>query len=894
MPSLPSAASEPAPARPDPTSRSAWHRRASRPVMGWMAALVVLALVHRWVPQARWLLVHIVTLGLLTTSVMIWAQHFADGLLKTRADDATRRRQVQRIHGLTLAIIVTATGMVGAWPVVTTIGAAGVAAMIGWFALSLVHQLRSALPSRFAVVVRGYAIAAGMLVIGAGFGAALAFSPPPLWQGRLLLAHQSANLLGFIGTTALVTLVTLGPTVLRVKVPPRLEATLRWTGAVVPAGALVAVTGALLGAPALSAAGVLAVAAMGFAVLIGLIGAMRAAHWRTLPLYPPLALPTALLWLIGTLLVATGMLIAAQAAGTELTEADLQRLTVPFVGGFGLQLLLGAMSFLMPTVMGGGPRAVRASLAELSRGAVLRVVLYNLALGIYLLADGSWTRVLASLLAAGAMVAFLPLTIRGVRASLRVRREGPVAVGMPGAPPRAADGVRARADADRPGVDRRSVGTGAALGLAGALGVLAAGQALDRGGSSPSPAGQDVPATGRTVRASIRATADMRFEPDHVQAAPGDRVVIEVRNEDPTTEHDLLLASGETTGRIAPGATGTLTVDRASTTTEGWCTIVGHRGMGMLLTLEVTGVPAEQPAATAAAGTEVPAPVDLAQPPSADFVTRDATLPPAATPEVSFEVTSALQEVAPGRRLQAMTYNGRVMGPILRGELGGALTVHLTNHADMGHSLDLHAGTVSPDPVMRTIAPGQSLDYPIRTDHAGIWLYHCSTMPMSVHLASGMFGALVVPPAGLAPVDHEWVIVQSEGYLGADGEEVDADAIRSEHPTVILWNGHANQYVHDPLRARAGERARIWVLAAGPSRGMSFHVVGGVFDTVFAEGAYRLRAEDAEGGGSQALGLSAAQGGFVELTFAEPGTYTAVSHSFVDMERGARALIVVE
>ena len=86
---------------------------------------------------------------------------------------------------------------------------------------------------------------------------------------------------------------------------------------------------------------------------------------------------------------------------------------------------------------------------------------------------------------------------------------------------------------------------------------------------------------------------------------------------------------------------------------------------------------------------------------------------------------------------------------------------------------------------------------------------------------------------------------------------------------------------------------RLWVLAAGPSRGLSFHVVGGVFDTVFKEGEYLLRPDNEHRGGSQALDLASAQGGFVELVFDEPGTYTAVNHSFVEMERGARALIRV-
>ena len=48
----------------------------------------------------------------------------------------------------------------------------------------------------------------------------------------------------------------------------------------------------------------------------------------------------------------------------------------------------------------------------------------------------------------------------------------------------------------------------------------------------------------------------------------------------------------------------------------------------------------------------------------------------------------------------------------------------------------------------------------------------------------------------------------------------------------MVFNGYANQYDHQPLPARVGERVRIWVLDAGPNRATSFHVVGGQFDTV--------------------------------------------------------------
>ena len=105
-----------------------------------------------------------------------------------------------------------------------------------------------------------------------------------------------------------------------------------------------------------------------------------------------------------------------------------------------------------------------------------------------------------------------------------------------------------------------------------------------------------------------------------------------------------------------------------------------------------------------------------------------------------------------------------------------------------------------------------------------------------------------------------------------------------------MFNGYANQYDHAPLQARTGERVRIWVLPAGPDRGTSFHVVGGQFDTVWAEGEYRLRPGT---GGAQTLGLFPAQGGFVELEFPEPGRYPFVTHAMTDAEKGAHGVVEV-
>jgi nitrite reductase (NO-forming) len=256
-------------------------------------------------------------------------------------------------------------------------------------------------------------------------------------------------------------------------------------------------------------------------------------------------------------------------------------------------------------------------------------------------------------------------------------------------------------------------------------------------------------------------------------------------------------------------------------------------------------------------------------------------------------VRDVVREVAPGVRQWLWTYDGTAPGPVLHGRVGDRFEITLVNRGSVGHSIDFHAGALAPQRPMRTIAPGESLTYRFRATRAGIWMYHCSTMPMSAHIANGLFGAVVIEPRDLPRVDRSYVLVQSELYLGDQGGEADAEKLAAEDPDLVVFNGYANQYDHAPLPARVGERVRVWVLDAGPNRPSSFHVVGGQFDTTYAEGAYLLRRGSRDSGGAQSLGLQAAQGGFVELTFPEPGDYPFVSHLMVDAERGAHGLFRV-
>jgi nitrite reductase (NO-forming) len=232
-------------------------------------------------------------------------------------------------------------------------------------------------------------------------------------------------------------------------------------------------------------------------------------------------------------------------------------------------------------------------------------------------------------------------------------------------------------------------------------------------------------------------------------------------------------------------------------------------------------------------------------------------------------------------------------GPTLHGKVGDTFVVHLVNNGDIGHSIDFHAGALAPDGPMRTIDAGESLDYTFTATKSGIWLYHCSTMPMSHHIANGMFGAVIIDPPDLAPVDREYLLISSELYLGPQDGTADMAKIQAKQPDAYVFNGYVNQYDADPLTAHVGDRVRIWVLDAGPNEPLAFHVVGNQFDTVFLEGHYQLRPGNAESGGSQTLALAPSQGGFVEMTMPAAGHYPFVSHIMTNAGRGEHGILEV-
>jgi len=884
--------------------RARWHLRANAIVAAWLLCAAVVALTHRALAASPWLLVHLLMLGAITAAILIWSAHFTQAL-RRRDLPTGLRGQAIRLGAHSVGAILVIIGVVGRLPLPLWLGASVLAAVAVWHCAELYVASRHKLGGQLSWSTWGYVGAAVALIAGIACGVFLAGGiADPHTAARLYLGHTTAMLLGWVGLTIATTLITLWPTVLAV----RLSRTAIRLGKV----ALCALGVSL----AIVSVGLLAdmrvVAVIGYVayaggLVVAAVPMVTAARAKPPATAAGMHIATAMVWLTGSVVVWAAFV--GVASGWEDAQARLGGLISPIVAGAAAQILLGALSHLMPMVLGGGPTAVRAARARVERGGAARVVLFNGGMLMFVFPTPSLVKVIGSVVALGAALAVLAAVIGAVvvsrRTQRKVRADGPVLVSIE--------------EIER---DRQPRGRGAAL-IAGCALLLAAaaGVAADPSGAGVggTDAGLSVVATGTTVEVEVDAQ-DMRFTPDTIELDPGDRLVIHVTNTDDTT-HDLVMDSGDSTGRLAPGETATIDIGVVGRDMEGWCSVAGHRQMGMTLDVVLTAQPAQAAEGQLDAdhsdsvnmpdddltgmtdmsgdagqgGASAAEAMDLMGEPS--IPARDPSLAPATDDtfhELTIEVTDVVLEVAPGATQTLWTFNGGPNGPTLRGKVGDTFQVTLVNNGTIGHSIDFHSSNVAPQPFMRTIEPGESLVYTFVAKRAGAWLYHCSTMPLSMHIANGMTGAVVIDPPDLEPVDKEFVFVQSEYYLGEQGGIVDADKVNSERPDLVVFNGYANQYRSEPIEVTVGERVRLWVVDAGPNRATSFHVVGGQFDTVYSEGAYALGGPGVEvAGGSQALALQPGQGGFVELTFPEPGQYPFVSHIMVDAERGASGLFNV-
>ncbi len=265
---------------------------------------------------------------------------------------------------------------------------------------------------------------------------------------------------------------------------------------------------------------------------------------------------------------------------------------------------------------------------------------------------------------------------------------------------------------------------------------------------------------------------------------------------------------------------------------------------------------------------------------------------------VKLETTEEVKEIADGVNYTFWTFGGSVPGSFIRVREGDFIEFHLSNRPDskMPHNIDLHAVTGAGGGAASSFtAPGHTSKFSFKALNPGLYVYHCATAPVGMHIANGMYGLILVEPVGGLPkVDKEFYVMQGEFYTkGKYGEAglqpFSMEKALQEIPDYVLFNGSVGALAGDnAIHAKKGETVRLFVGNGGPNLVSSFHVIGEIFDKVYTEGGgvYNTNV--------QTTLVPAGGSAITEFKVDVPGTFIIVDHSiFRTFNKGALGMLKV-
>ena len=266
---------------------------------------------------------------------------------------------------------------------------------------------------------------------------------------------------------------------------------------------------------------------------------------------------------------------------------------------------------------------------------------------------------------------------------------------------------------------------------------------------------------------------------------------------------------------------------------------------------------------------------------------------------VELEVVEKEMAISEGATYTFWTFGGTVPGSFIRVRQGDTVEFHLMNAPDskMPHNIDLH-GVTGPGggAASSFTAPGHRSRFTFKALNAGLFVYHCATAPVGMHVANGMYGLILIePPEGMPPVDREYYVMQGDFYITGRYREkghqpFDMQKAIDEHPTYVLFNGSEGSLTGDrALAAKTGESVRLYVGNGGPNLVSSFHVIGEIFDKVWFEGGTRFQEN------VQTTLIPAGGAAMMDFHIEVPGSYILVDHSiFRAFNKGALAILKAE
>ncbi|WP_370680638.1 copper-containing nitrite reductase [Comamonas sp. GB3 AK4-5] len=410
----------------------------------------------------------------------------------------------------------------------------------------------------------------------------------------------------------------------------------------------------------------------------------------------------------------------------------------------------------------------------------------------------------------------------------------------------------------------------------------------------------------------VYVDAKGRVNPD-IQAQVGDTVEITLSSGE-GAEHDFVVDELKVASPKFNAETGPQRL-RFQLTQPGefnyYCSIPGHRQIGMQGLIKVTGqASAAAPAAPAAPDpalalyTPAPVPQRSADPTAVSVVADPAKVPPAIGPrapqvqKLRMETVELAGKLDDGTSFTYWTFDRQVPGPMLRARVGDTIELTLANDKSSKaiHSIDLHAVTGGHGGGEHTqVAPGQEKTITFKALNSGLFVYHCATPLVPQHIAAGMYGMILIEPEeGLSKVDREYYVMQADMYthrpIGAKvHQEPDLDKMANELPDYYVFNGAVGALTKThKLQAKVGETVRIYFGVGGPNKVSSFHVIGEIFDKVYSEAALNTVKTNVQT-------TLVAPGGatIVELKVQHPGSYLLVDHALSRTGKGAVGVLEV-
>ena len=383
-------------------------------------------------------------------------------------------------------------------------------------------------------------------------------------------------------------------------------------------------------------------------------------------------------------------------------------------------------------------------------------------------------------------------------------------------------------------------------------------------------------------------------------------------------QHDIVFPELNVASAKFDKSTGATTVKFKVTKAgvfEYYCTIAGHRQIGMEGKLEVAGATASvgaSPAPKVKGAAAAPRPfidysdttpaskalpaVSVAMDPNA--VPAPIGKRPAQTVKYRIETVELVGKLDDGTSFTYWTFDKRVPGPMLRVKAGDTVEFTLANakNSKMIHSIDFHA-TTGPGggAAFLQVPPGAEKTISFKALNPGLYVYHCATPSVPEHISAGMYGMILVEPeGGLPKVDKEFYVMQGDIYTkhkhGTKGHQpFDHDKLAAEMPDYYVFNGAVGALTREhKMQAKVGETVRVYFGVGGPNKISSFHVIGEIFDRVYTEASTSAPRENV-----QTTTVPPGGAAIVEFRVDYPGKYVLVDHALSRAGKGLVGMLEV-